>query len=152
VSRKNKKTRSCAKWFDTVDNNITEKLRDIGVPFLRYSVGIVFVWFGALKPLGLSPAQQLVERSVYWVDPAWFVPFLGWWEVMIGVCLLYKPLIRVGLLLMAVQMVGTFLPLVILPGVVFGSSPLALTMEGQYIIKNLILIAAGMVIGSHVRD
>jgi len=77
---------------------------------------------------------------------------LGWWEVVIGLCLLYRPLIRIALFLMAVQMVGTFLPLILLTQITWGSMPFTLTLEGQYIIKNIVLIGAAMVIGSHVRD
>ena len=116
--------------------------------FSRY----YFIWFGILKPLGLSPAADLVAKTVYWVSPTWFVPFLGWWEVIIGICLIYKPLLRLGLALMALQMAGTFLPLILLPEVVYGANYFALTLEGQYIIKNLVLIAAGLVVGAHARD
>tara|TARA_Y100000310_G_scaffold345863_1_gene471790 strand:+ start:52967 stop:53389 length:423 start_codon:yes stop_codon:yes gene_type:complete len=138
--------------FNELDKNITKNLKEIGIPFLRYSLAIVFIWFGILKPFGLSPAQLLVENTVYWFDPSWFVPLLGWWEVLIGLCLLYKPLIRLGIGLLALQMIGTFLPVFILPGVVFGDSFYSLTLEGQYIVKNLVIIGAAMVIGSHVRD
>ena len=140
------------KQFDQVDAKITGWMKKAGLPLLRYSLAVIFIWFGILKPLGVSPAQELVAHTVYWFSPAWFVPFLGWWEVVIGLCLLYKPLIRIGILLLMVQMVGTFLPFLILPEVVFGAKPYALTTEGQYIVKNLILISAAIVIGSHVRD
>ena len=140
------------KKLNRIDKKITSYMKEVGVPLLRYSLAIIFIWFGILKPLGVSPAQQLVANTIYWFSPTWFVPFLGWWEVVIGLCLLYRPLIRVGILLLLLQMVGTFLPLVILPSVVFGAKPYALTLEGQYIIKNFILISAAIVIGSHVRD
>ena len=122
-----------------------------GKIYLRFSLAFIFIWFGALKPLGLSPAQGLVERTVYWFDPEIFIPILGWWEVSIGVCLLFKPVIRGAIFLLFLQMPGTFLPLIILPEVCFTQFPFGLTMEGQYIIKNLILISAGIVIGGTVR-
>jgi uncharacterized membrane protein YkgB len=125
-------------------------MRSHGVTLLRYSVAIVFVWFGLLKPLGVSPARELVERTVYWVDPQWFIPCLGWWEVLIGVCMLSRPLIRAAIALLALQMPGTFLPLVLLPDVCFVHVPWAPTLEGQYIIKNLVLISAAIVIGGTV--
>ena|SRR3989338_4762169 len=140
------------KELNHLDKKITDFLKKWGVPFLRYSLAIVFIWFGALKTLGASPAQELVSRTIYWFDPSWFVPVLGIWEVVIGICLLWKPLIRTGILLLAAQMVGTFLPVIVLPHVVFGATPYALTLEGQYIVKNIVLIGAAMVIGSHVRD
>ncbi|MDP3734773.1 MAG: hypothetical protein Q8R37_06085 [Nanoarchaeota archaeon] len=138
--------------LDRLDQKITQIMKKIGVPVLRYSLGILFIWFGLLKALNLSPAQDLVAKTVYWFSPSWFVPFLGWWEVVIGLCLVHKALIRLGILLLAVQMAGTFLPFVLLPEVVFGTKFYALTLEGQYIIKNIIIIAAAIVIGSHVRD
>jgi len=138
--------------LDQVDAMIAGWMHRIGMPMLRYSLGIIFIWFGALKPFGLSPAQELVSNTVYFVDPDWFVPFLGWWEVLIGVGLLIKPLIRPAIALLFLQMPGTFLPLVLLPKVCFTAFPYGLTMEGQYIIKNLILIAAALVVGGTVRE
>lgn len=138
--------------FIHIDTQITHWLQRNGHTFLRYSLAIIFIWFGLLKPFGVSPANELVTHTVYWVDPSWFVPFLGWWEVIIGVCILFKPLIRAGLFLMAVQLVGTFLPLVLLPETVYTTFPFGLTLEGQYIVKNLLIIGAGMIVGSHARD
>lgn len=139
-----------AAW-DRVDEAISGWMRRHGVEILRRTLGIVFIWFGILKPYGLSPAQELVSRTVYWVDPAWFVPFLGWWEVVIGAGLLIRPLIRPAIALLFLQMPGTFLPLVLLPDVCFTRFPFGLTLEGQYIVKNLVLIAAALVVGGTVR-
>lgn len=140
-----------AEKFDDIDKQITKFMEKYGTISLRYSLGLVFIWFGILKPFGVSPAQSLVENTVFWFPSEVFVPILGWWEVAIGVGLLFKPLIRVALLLLFIQMPGTFLPLVLLPEVCFTNFPFALTLEGQYIIKNLILISAGLVIGGMVR-
>lgn len=121
----------------------------IGVPFLRLSIGIVFVWFGALKTVGhLSPAYDLVAATVYWLTPEIIVPILGWWEVAIGVCFIVPALTRIGLLLLALQMPGTFLPLILLPEACFTVFPFGLTLEGQYIVKNLVIIGAALVIGA----
>ena len=123
-----------------------------GLLFLRISVAIVFIWFGFLKIIGYSPATALVVKTVYWADPAWFIPFLGAWEMTIGVFFLYRPLVRVGIAILAPQMLGTFLPLVLLPQVVFqNGNPFYPTLEGQYIIKNLLIISAAIVIGATVR-
>lgn len=138
--------------IDHVDKEVTDWLKHHGYYFLKYSLALVFIWFGILKPLGLSSANDLVMKTVYFVDPSWFVPFLGWWEVAIGVCILFRPLLRIGLFLMAMQMIGTFLPLILLPEVIYIKFPFVMTLEGQYIIKNLILIGAGMIVGSHARD
>ncbi|MEM1056385.1 MAG: hypothetical protein AAGI52_12740 [Bacteroidota bacterium] len=145
--------------LDALDQRIANALRRNGVRMLRYAIGVVFVWFGALKLVpGLSPAEDLVKATVYFVDADLFYPILAVWEVLIGVLLLFRPTVRGALFLLALQMPGTFLPLVLLPEVCFSqfpfSSPLdvfALTMEGQYIIKNIVLITAGIVVGGTVR-
>jgi uncharacterized membrane protein YkgB len=137
--------------FDALDRRIAIWMRTWGVFLLRVSLGIVFIWFGALKPLGLSPAEGLVRATVTWADPAWFIPLLGVWEVAIGVCLLIRPLVRVAILLLFLQMPGTILPLFLLPEVTFTWYPVAPTIEGQYIIKNLVLISAAIVVGGTVR-
>ena len=126
-------------FLDDLDRYIAGWMERYGHMLLRFSLAMVFIWFGALKPFGLSPAQELVSRTVFWFPPEVFVPILGWWEVAIGVGLLF------------LQMPGTALPLVLLPEICFTDFPHALTLEGQYIIKNLILISAALVIGGTVR-
>ncbi len=138
-------------WFDRRDEQIAAWMDKWGLRLLRYSLGVVFIWFGILKPLGVSPAAELVERTVYWFPPNVFIPVLGWWEVLIGVCMLWRPLIRVSILLLMLQMPGTMLPLVLLPDVCFTHIPWGLTLEGQYIIKNLALVSAALVVGGTVR-
>jgi uncharacterized membrane protein YkgB len=133
------------KEFDTMLINYLSK---VSLPVLRVSLGIVFIWFGALKPLGNSPANDVITKTIYWFDPNIFIPILGIWEMLIGICLLYTPLIRLGLFLLALQMPGTFLPLILRPEICFVTVPFNLTLEGQYIIKNLVLIGAAMVVGS----
>ena len=141
------------KVYKKTDSKIIATLKQYSLHFLQYSLAVIFIWFGALKVIGFSPATQLVTNTIYWFSPSWFIPFLGIWEVLIGICLLYKPLIRIGLFLMAIQMAGTFLPLILLPQIVYtNGNPFYLTMEGQYIIKNLVLITAAMVIVTHFKN
>lgn len=122
-----------------------------GTRLLRVTVAVVFIWFGALKVAGRSPVGDLVAQTVYWLPPAFFVPFLGWWEVVVGIGLLFGVALRLVLLLFWLQMAGTFLVLVLRPGLAFqGGNPLLLTVIGEFVIKNLVLIAAGLVIGSTV--
>jgi uncharacterized membrane protein YkgB len=137
--------------FDALDATVAARMERWGMPVLRVAVAVVFIWFGALKVFGVSPATDLVAATVYVVPPDLFVPILGVWEVLIGVCLLYRPLIRLGIFLLFVQLPGTFLPLVLLPEAVYVTFPYALTVEGQYIIKNLVIIGAALVIGGTVR-
>lgn len=139
------------KLFDQMDPRIAGWMERNGVRLLRISVGIVFVWFGALKTIGMSPAQELVARTVYWFPPEVFIPILGWWEILIGLGLLIRPLARLAIALLFLQMPGTFLPLVLLPDICFTAIPYGLTIEGQYIVKNLVLISAALVVGGTVR-
>lgn len=126
------------------------------MPALRLSLAVIFVWFGLLKPLGISAAAPLVRATVEWMPffpPDTWVAIIGWWEVLIGLTFLWRQTARIAIALLAMQMAGTFLPLVILPEVTFqaGRIPYAPTMEGQYIIKNLLILSAALVIGGNVR-
>ena len=122
-----------------------------GVFLLRMALGIVFFWFGALKPFGLSPAAELVAKTTFWIPIPHFSIVLGFWEMAIGLCFIYRPLIRVAFILLCLHMPGTMLPLVILPAESYVQFPFALTLEGQYIIKNLVLIGAAIVVGGKIR-
>lgn len=138
--------------IDRLDVTITAFLRRWSIPALRVSLGLVFVWFGAMKVFDVTPVADLVANTVYWFDPAWVVPALGVFEVVVGIGLLFRIALRLVLGLFAVQMVGTFLVLALLPEVAFDSgNPLLLTVEGEFVVKNLVLLSAGMVIGATVR-
>lgn len=143
--------------LDAVDQQIAAFMRRWGILALRVSLAVIFVWFGILKPLELSPAAPLVRATVGWMpllSPDGWVAVIGWWEVAIGVTFLFRRTVRIAIALLALQMGGTFLPLVLLPEVAFqaGHIPYAPTMEGQYIIKNLLIISAALVIGGTVRE
>jgi uncharacterized membrane protein YkgB len=138
-------------WFERTDRWISMHMQRYGFFLLRVSLGVVFVWFGALKPFGLSPADDLVTKTLPWIPPRFLIPFLGLWEVAIGAGLLYRPLLRVSLLLLFLHLPGTALPLLFLRDVCFTHFPYALTLEGQYIIKNLTLVSAAIVVGGTVR-
>lgn len=143
--------------FADLDQRIAGVMARVGVPALRMSLAVIFIWFGLLKPLGLSPAGPLVEATVAWMPlltAKQWVGVIGWWEVLIGVTFLFTPTLRVAIALLALQMTGTFLPLVMLPHVTFqqGLYPFVPTIEGQYIIKNLLIISAALVVGGTVRS
>jgi len=138
--------------FENIDKTITRWMARYGLVVLRLGLGIVFLWFGALKLVpGLSPAEELVRNTTYFVDPDLFLPVLAIWEMVIGLGLIFGVFMRITLLLLFLQMAGTALPLVILPEAVWTAFPMGLTLEGQYIIKNLVLIGAGLVLGATVR-
>jgi uncharacterized membrane protein YphA (DoxX/SURF4 family) len=143
--------------LDRIDRRVTLFLAAAAIPLLRIALGIVFLWFGALKFFpGLSPAQDLAARTIETltlgvVQPSVSLPFLAAWECLIGIGLLSGRFLRATLLLLVVQMAGTLTPLLLFPGETFTQFPVAPTLEGQYIIKNLVLVAAAMVVGATVR-
>lgn len=138
--------------FEALDRQVLSFLKRSAIPLLRISLGIVFVWFGILKVVGETPVTELVANTVYWLDPDWFVPVLGAFEIVVGLGLLLGRGLRAVLALFALQMVGTFLVLVVQPDVAFkDSNPLLLTTEGEFVIKNLVLLSAGLTIGSRLR-
>ncbi len=137
-------------WIDVLDRKIAAWMEKYCQLLMRLSLALIFIWFGLLKPLGMSPEEELIKNTVYFFPPSIVLFVLGCWEVTIGIGLLYRPLLRLALLLLLIELPGTFLPLIILPDVCFNSIPFGLTLEGQYIVKNLFLIGAAFVIGSKV--
>jgi uncharacterized membrane protein YphA (DoxX/SURF4 family) len=138
--------------FETLDAAITHWMADNGIIILRIALGIVFIWFGGLKYFpGLSPAEDLVQATVPFIPGRIFLPFLATWEVIIGLGFLTGRFLRLTILLLFFQMPGTISPVFLLPDQVFTVFPFGLTLEGQYIVKNVVLIAAALVIGATVR-
>ena len=143
--------------LDRVDTTLTESMARIGIQVLRLSLGVIFLWFGILKFFpGVSPAQTLAGNTIAVLSlgllaPGTAVFVLAVWESLIGIGLLTGVLLRGTLLLLWLQMLGTITPLFLFPEVCFTVVPYAPNLEGQYIIKNLVLISAGIVIGSTVR-
>jgi uncharacterized membrane protein YphA (DoxX/SURF4 family) len=143
--------------LERLDHQITLTLASLAVPALRIGLGVVFLWFGALKfASGLSPAQDLAARTIEvlslgLIGPAISLPLLAAWESLIGIGLLTGRYLRATLLLLVVQMAGTLTPLLLFPAETFTRFPYAPTLEGQYIIKNIVLVAAAMAVGATVR-
>lgn len=146
-----------ADFYHRADARITRVMADRGIALLRVSVGIVFLWFGFLKFFpGLSPASDLAIRTIrvlaFSVIPdRQALILLATWECLIGVGLLSGLYLRATLFLLFLQMLGAVTPLFLFPGEAFTRVPYAPTLEGQYIIKNMVLISAGLVIGATVR-
>lgn len=143
--------------FHRIDAALTASMAAHGILALRLSLGLVFAWFGVLKFFpGMSPAQSLAAETIArltggLVTSEVALPVLAAWEVAIGLGLLSGRFLRVTLLLLWTQMLGTVTPLVLFPDACFTQVPFAPTLEGQYIIKNLVLVSAGIVIGATVR-
>jgi uncharacterized membrane protein YkgB len=143
--------RAVKTFIARVDEVVIPFLRRWGITTLRISLAVVFIWFGALKVFGVSPVVDLVASTVYWVDPDWFVPALGVVEVLVGMGLAARFGLRLVLLVLALQMLGTFLVFVLLPELTFqDGNPLKLTIEGEFVLKNLVLLASAMVVGASI--
>jgi uncharacterized membrane protein YkgB len=143
--------------FNRIDQTVTGWMAKHGLFLLRMSISVIFVWFGALKFFpGASPAESLATRTIEvltfgLLGEQTILYGLAVWEVAIGLGLLTKRFMREILLLMYLQMAGTLTPIFIFPGEIFHIFPYSLTLEGQYIIKNLVVISAGIVLGATVR-
>jgi len=128
-----------------------------GLLLLRSSVGLVFLWFGVLKFFpGSSPAEELAGKTIAKltlgaIPPATALTILAVWETIIGLGLLSGKFMRTTLLLLFLQMLGTLTPLFLFPQDVFVRAPYIPTLEGQYIVKNVVLVSAGIVLGATVR-
>lgn len=119
---------------------------------LRISIGIVFLWFGTLKLVpGLSPAEPLIRSAIWFLPMSYFMPFLAFWEMVIGLGFVSGKFMRVTIILLLLQMGGAMSPLILSPDRIWNTFPFALTFEGQYVVKDIILISAGLVIGATVR-
>lgn len=145
------------KRLDPIDIRLTSWMARHGITLTRMALGVVFFWFGVIKFVpGWSPAADLATRTIGRlsfgaIGPSISLPVLAAWESLIGLGLLSGRFLRVTLLLLFVQMPGTMMPLILFPSETFRAFPYAPTLEGQYIIKNVVLVSAAIVIGATVR-
>ena len=143
--------------FPQIDTRITLWMARHGITLLRVSLGIVFFWFGVLKFFpGLSPAQDLAARTIEvlsfgLVKSNLSLPVLAAWECVIGLGLITGKFMRATIALLLLQMVGTIMPLAFFPRETWQVFPISPTLEGQYIIKNLVLVSGALVVGATVR-
>jgi uncharacterized membrane protein YkgB len=136
-------------WAYQYDAMLIRLARRYGITLLRVSVGVVFVWFGALKLVpGLSPAEPLIRATLPFLPMGLFLPFLAIWEMTIGIGFIIGRWPRITMALMLLQMGGAMSPLFLRPDVIFNVFPFVWTLEGQYVFKDIILIAAGIVISA----
>lgn len=136
-----------AKTFGTIDIRFQKWMRSHGITILRYALGAVFLWFGLLKVIGQSPVTELIASTYSFLPTHTFIVILGIWEIVIGVGLILNLCIRTTLFLLWLQMAGTFFALFLRPSIFFNGNLLYLTTDGEFVIKNLILVSAGIVIG-----
>jgi uncharacterized membrane protein YkgB len=119
----------------------------LGVPLMRIGLGLVYIWFGALKVTGKSEVFNLVAVTLPFVNPHVFVPILGVIEVLLGVGLCSGRVPRLVLLAVLGHLAGTFLTFITAPSWMWrGGNPLLLTTDGEFVLKNIILISAVLVL------
>ena len=140
-----------------LEHRLSALMARSGVTATRVALGVIFLWFGILKFLPTTtPIEVLAERTLTMITFHQFTAehclhALAVWECMIGLGLLSGRLLRFTLFLLFLQLPGTFLPLVLLAQETWVHFPFFPTFEGQYIIKNIALIAAGVIVGSTMR-
>jgi len=138
-----------------IDTYILQTIKKISEPAARVALALIFIWFGAIKVIFLSPANELVSALLSKTMP--FIPFtqfiiiLGIFEVIIGILFLIPKMARVAVIILLLHMGMTVLPLVLLPDITW-SGLLIPTLEGQYIIKNVALIALGLGVVAHFHE
>ena len=140
--------------FPRFDAIVIHRVRRIAMPLARVALFIIFFWFGVLKLMDVSPADPLVEALLAYTLP--FVPFgpfrifFGLYEMAIGAAFLLPGFERLAVTLLLPHMATTFLPLVLLPDLTW-ASVLVPTFAGQYIIKNLVIVALALSIAAHLH-
>ncbi len=140
--------------FDRLDTRLNQWLVAYSIPVLRIALGGIFLAFGLLKFFpGLSPIEDLAIRttealSFGLVSGRGAMVVIATLECLIGLLFVTGRFLRVGVWLLGAQMLGAMSPLVLFPGELFPGSLYTPTLAAQYIIKDVVLVAAGMVIAS----
>lgn len=133
-----------------VDELLLSLLRRWSITTLRLALGLVFFWFGALKIFASSPVASLIQETYSFMPIHAFVLVLGVWEMLIGVGIILKRALRSVLILAGVHLLGTFTAIWFKPSVFFVQGvPFCLTVDGEFVMKNLVLITAALVIAGH---
>ena len=133
-----------------LDELLLRMLRRWSITALRLALGSIFLWFGALKVFGSSPVAALIQETYHFMPLSIFVLFLGVWEVAIGIGIIMKRALRCVLILLGVHLIGTFTAIWFNPAIFFVRGvPFCLTVDGEFVIKNLVLITAALVIAGY---
>lgn len=139
---------------EEIDRDIIHFFRKISDPLARFGLFVVFFWFGALKVLDLSPAsplvQELFNKTIPFMTFPTFIVLFGFFEMVIGLMFIIKGFERHVIPLLFFHMLTTGLPLILL-GHTTWSGFLVPTMEGQYIIKNLVIMATAIAVAAHIH-
>lgn len=138
--------------IQNIDEALIRLFRRYGHRVHRISLGMLFVWFGLLKPLGHETTTSLLAHTIYWGNPEVMVLVLGWWEVVIGLCLIVRSFVRIAIFLLSLRLPGILLAFVLEPEILFVHFPFAPTPEGQYLIKDLTLFLAALAIAGFLEE
>ena len=119
-------------------------MQKYAVYFGRFSLALIYVWFGVLKLIDKSPANPLVsgllKETLPFISFSQFIIILGIAEIIIGILFLLPKFHKIAVTLFFIHMVATFAPLIMIPKMAWQNT-LIPTLEGQYIIKNAALIS-----------
>ncbi|MFA5936229.1 MAG: hypothetical protein WC787_05260 [Patescibacteria group bacterium] len=130
-----------------IDRRIINAFRLVSPIVSKLAFFLVFFWFGVLKVLDLSPAHPMVgsllAKTMPFMQLEPFMVLFGLFEMLIGLLFLIPRAERVVFPLLAFHLITTLMPLVLLPSVAW-SAPFTPTLEGQYMIKNIVIIALAM--------
>lgn len=133
-----------------LDELLLNILRRWSITALRLALGSIFLWFGALKIFGSSPVAALIQQTYSFLPINVFVLVLGVWEMVIGMGIILKRALRCVLILMVVHLIGTFTAIWFNPSIFFVRGvPFCLTVDGEFVIKNLVLMSAALVIAGY---
>jgi uncharacterized membrane protein YkgB len=133
-----------------LDQLLLDTLRRWSITALRLALGSVFLWFGALKVFGSSPVASLIQETYTFMPISIFMLILGVWEMIIGVGIILKRALRFVLILLGIHLIGTFTASGFNPGIFFVQGiPFCLTVDGEFVIKNVVLMTAALVIAGY---
>jgi len=133
-----------------LDRLLIDTLRRWSITALRLALGSVFLWFGALKVFGSSPVASLIQETYTFMPISIFVLILGIWEMVIGIGIILKRALRFVLILLGIHLIGTFTAIWFNPGIFFVQGiPFCLTVDGEFVIKNVVLMTAALVIAGY---
>lgn len=140
--------------FEIIDRNIIAVARSITLPFARISIFLVYFWFGILKVVNASPAgplvESLLEQTLPFISPEQFFICFGLYEMLIGILFLIPNKERIAIAFLIPHLIMTALPLLLLPHMTWYGAFIP-TMEGQYIVKNILIASLAMSIGAHLK-
>jgi len=135
-----------------IEQKIFRVFNRYGYKAHRLSLGFIFIWYGLLKPFGAKTTTSLLAHTIYFFPPEFLLPILGWWEVAIGICLIYTPLVKCSIILQFIRIPGTILAFFMHPEVCFVHVPFVPSPEGQYLIKDIVILFAGIAIAGTIHN